>query len=63
MIQGELLTVQEIALRLRVSKRTVYRWIEVGEILAFRIGIRKIVVPESEVAECLKPIGARSNNR
>jgi excisionase family DNA binding protein len=43
-----LLTVQEVATELRVSKMTVYRLIHGGEMDALRVG-RSIRVPEKEL--------------
>lgn len=58
-----LLTVEEVAVTLRVSKPTVYRWIASGEMPALRYGKERppgdtrrggaIRVPQSEVDERL----------
>ncbi|MEO0278017.1 MAG: helix-turn-helix domain-containing protein [candidate division WOR-3 bacterium] len=37
----ELLKIEDIAQFLRVSKRTVYNWIEFGELPAYRFGLGK----------------------
>ena len=47
------LTVAEIAAILRVSKMTVYRLIETGDITALRIG-RSFRVPEDDVRQYLE---------
>jgi len=60
MIQDELLTVKETAIRLRVSKRTIFRWINEGKIGAFRTGRRKLVIPESEIINALQPMNDRA---
>jgi len=49
--------------RLSLDRGTVFRWIEDGRMLAFRIGLRKVLIPESEIAECLKPIRTPSMSR
>jgi len=54
-MQGEkkLLTLEEIAKELRVSKRTVVRWVQQGVLSAYRIGT-VIRVPEDALAKMLK---------
>lgn len=37
-LESEFLTVRQVAERLQVSDRQVWRWIEVGELLATRLG-------------------------
>ncbi len=37
-VQPEYLTIDEVAERLKVSRRTVYRWIERGELPAYKLG-------------------------
>ena len=34
----EILTIEEVAKRLKVSNRTVYRWVDSGELKVARIG-------------------------
>ena len=45
---SELLTIEEVVARLRVSRRTVYRLIERGNIRPVHIG-RRVLVTEREV--------------
>ncbi|MFH1745129.1 MAG: helix-turn-helix domain-containing protein [bacterium] len=44
-----MLTIQEAAKVLSVSKRTVYRWIDSGDLKAARIGRKTYRVFESEL--------------
>lgn len=58
---GDLLTVREAARLMRVSRQTVYRWIETGEIQgAQRVGPRSTRIPAAVVRERLglAPIAA-----
>ena len=50
----ELMTVNEVARALRVSKMTVYRLVNNGELQAFRISERCLRVPRSAFEEHLK---------
>jgi excisionase family DNA binding protein len=54
-LKGEkkLLTLEEIAKELRVSKRTVVRWVQQGVLSAYRIGT-VIRVPEDALQRMLK---------
>jgi len=49
----KLLTLEEIAKELRVSKRTVVRWVQQGVLSAYRIGT-VIRVPEDAFEKMLK---------
>lgn len=51
-----LLTVNEVAARLRVSKMTIYRVIEQGDLAAIRIG-RSLRVPEKALNKYLRDAG------
>lgn len=46
-------SVQGAAEALSVSERTVWRMIRAGDIRSVKIGQRRIVVPESEIARLL----------
>jgi len=51
----KLLTIQEIAKRLKVSERTIYRYIESGKLKAIKISLGHIVrIEESEFKRFLK---------
>lgn len=50
----ELWTPQEVADYLKVTERTVYRWIEAGELPAFKVG-RQWRVTDSDVKARLIP--------
>jgi len=50
----ELVTVAELAERLRVHVKTVYRWIEQGKIEITRVGTRAIRFNETQIARFLR---------
>jgi len=61
-LQNEILTVQEVAVYLRVNKVTVWRWCQEGTISAFRIGhgwriyrqdLLRLLDPESSLSATL----------
>ena len=54
----ELLTVNEIAKRLKVNQQTVYNWIDRGSLHAVRVGSRRVRVTPSDLDAFLNP-GAR----
>jgi excisionase family DNA binding protein len=47
--KDDILTVEEVAKILKVSKRTVYRWIETGDLKVARIGRKTYRVFESDL--------------
>lgn len=53
----ELLTVPEVAQWAKVSTKTIYRWIDSGEIPAIRFGKRTFRIPARVVIEQLKKSG------
>lgn len=48
-MQDRMYTVQEVAQQLRVSERTVRKWIEDGDLTAFSIGKRGYRIAESDL--------------
>ena len=46
---GPLLTVQEVAVELRVSRMSVYRWIHAGDLPAARVGASSIRVSRADL--------------
>lgn len=46
----ELLTVAEIAERLKLNAQTIRNWIDLGELSSIRLGSRRVRVLESELA-------------
>lgn len=52
--KNDLLTVEEVAEHLKVSKRTVYRWIDTGDLKVARIGRKTYRVFESDINKFLK---------
>jgi excisionase family DNA binding protein len=47
--KNDLLTVEEVAKILKVNRRTVYRWVESGELKVARIGRKTYRVFESDL--------------
>lgn len=56
MAPENLLTVPEVATYLKISARTVYRLIEQGELIAYRIG-KQWRLPQDELIETLRAAG------
>lgn len=54
------LTVAEAAERLRVSRPTVWRWIDSGRLPAFRVGARSIRIREEDIDRVVQPVAAPS---
>ena len=52
--KDDILTIQEVAKALKVSKRTVYRWIDVGDLKAARIGRKTYRVFESDLNKFIR---------
>lgn len=50
----DILTVEEVAKVLKVSKRTVYRWVEDGDLKTAKIGRKTYRVFESELKRFIK---------
>ena len=51
----KLLTIQEIAKRLKISERTIYRYIESGKLKAIKISLGHIVrIEEKDLNQFLK---------
>ena len=50
----DILTIEEVAKVLKVSKRTVYRWIDDGDLKTARIGRKTYRVFESELKRFIK---------
>ena len=53
----ELLTIQQVADWAKVSPKTIYRWIETGQIPVVKFGNRTYRIPASSVIEHLKRAG------
>ncbi|MBI2862742.1 MAG: helix-turn-helix domain-containing protein [Chloroflexi bacterium] len=51
----EYYTVSEAARLLEVSTATVWRWIDAGELTAFRVGRRKIRIKREELYRLIRP--------
>ena len=52
--KDDILTIEEVARVLKVNKRTVYRWIESGDLKAARIGRKTYRVFESDVRKFIR---------
>ncbi|HEX5479739.1 MAG TPA: helix-turn-helix domain-containing protein [Dehalococcoidia bacterium] len=50
------LTVAEAAARLRVSRPTVWRWIDSGLLPAYRVGARSIRIREEDIERVVSPV-------
>jgi len=54
LFKDEILTIKEVAKVLKVSNRTVYRWIDSGDLKAARIGRKTYRVFESDLRKFVK---------
>lgn len=52
--KGDILTIEEVAKVLKVSKRTVYRWVESGDLKVARIGRKTYRVFESDLNKFIR---------
>jgi len=52
--KDEILTIQEVVKVLKVSNRTVYRWVEAGDLKAARIGRKTYRVFESDLRKFVR---------
>jgi excisionase family DNA binding protein len=52
--KGHFLTIDEVAKILKVNKRTVYRWIEAGDLRAARLGKKTYRVFESDLKRFIR---------
>jgi len=51
---NDILTIKEVAKVLKVSRRTVYRWIDSGDLRVARIGRKTYRVFESDLKKFIK---------
>jgi len=54
-LDDELLTVAEAAKLLKVNASTVWRWINQGELPAYRVGQRRIRLKRADLARLIRP--------
>lgn len=54
LLKGDILTIEEVAKVLQVSKRTVYRWIDAGDLKVARIGRKTYRVFESDLRKFIR---------
>jgi len=52
--KGDILTIEDVAKVLKVSKRTVYRWVESGDLKVARIGRKTYRVFESDLNKFIR---------
>ena len=52
--KGDILTIEEVSKILKVSKRTVYRWVDSGELRVARIGRKAYRVFESDLNKFIR---------
>lgn len=46
----------EAAAYLRVTKRTVFNWVQKGRLRAFRIGHNNVLIPKADVLGIMTPV-------
>lgn len=56
LLDKEWLTVTEAAPLFEVSQSTLWRWIDRGELLAYRFGHRRVRHPKEDVAQVITPV-------
>jgi excisionase family DNA binding protein len=52
--QNEFFTLQEVADRLKVSYRSVYRWVHAGRLPAYRVGEREWRIRDVDLEQFLE---------
>lgn len=52
--KGDILTIDEVAKTLKVNKRTVYRWLERGDLKYARLGRKTYRVFESDLKKFIR---------
>ena len=52
--RDDILTIEEVSKILKVSKRTIYRWIDAGDLKVARIGRKTYRVFESDLRKFLR---------
>jgi len=52
--KGDILTIEDVAKVLKVSKRTVYRWVDSGDLKVARIGRKTYRVFESDLNKFIR---------
>ncbi len=55
----EYYTVPEVARMLKVSPSTVWRWLEAGDLPAYRVGPRAIRISKQDLDTIITPVRAR----
>jgi excisionase family DNA binding protein len=61
-IDEEYLTVAEAAMLLRVAPSTIRRWIRQGDVPAYRLGQRRIVLRRADLATLITPVQVVAEN-
>jgi excisionase family DNA binding protein len=59
----EYVTVAQAASLLIVSQSTVWRWIQRGDLPAFRKGRRRVLVKRSDLSRTVRPLSQRTDQR
>ena len=52
--KGDVYTIEEVASILKVNKRTVYRWVEAGDLKVARLGRKTYRVFESDLKKFVR---------
>jgi excisionase family DNA binding protein len=60
---GEYLTVAQAASLLHVSKSTIWRWIESGELPAYRVGQRGVRLKQQDLDRAIGRVGQNKGGR
>jgi excisionase family DNA binding protein len=54
-LDDDYVTVAEAARELKVSESTIWRWIDQGQLLAYRVGQRRVRLKSADVARLITP--------
>ena len=59
---GKLLTIKDVCAELKVNRKTILRWIEAGELKAFKLGSGRRLwrIKEQELKKFIKQSGGKS---
>ena len=52
------MTIQQVARMLQVTERTIHRWISIGQLPAYRLGVRCVRIRQADVDKLQQRIPA-----
>jgi excisionase family DNA binding protein len=52
------MTIQQVACMLQVTERTIHRWITIGQLPAYRVGVRCVRIRQADVDKLQQRIPA-----